>query len=162
MKTPLQEILTQLRKSAQSEREKGTYFEELIITYLNNEATYKDLYSQVWTYADWASEQELDRRDTGIDLVAKTSGTDEYHAIQCKFYAQEHRIQKSDIDSFFTASGKKPFTHRVIVATTNKWSEHAEDALQGQQPPVSKIDLHDLENSRIDWSQYKPLQTKKR
>lgn len=29
-------------------------------------------------------------------------------------------------------------------------------ALQNQQPPVSKIDLHDLENSQIDWSHYQP------
>lgn len=61
----------------------------------------------------------MDARDTGIDLVTKTAGTDEYHAIQCKFYAPDYRVQKSDIDSFFTASGKKPFTHRVIIATTN-------------------------------------------
>ena len=79
-----------------------------------------------------------------------------FHAIQCKLYAEDYRLQKGDIDSFFTASGKKPFSHRVIVSTTNHWSEHAEDALRDQQPPVSKIDLHDLENSQIDWSQYQP------
>jgi predicted helicase len=28
--------------------------------------------------------------------------------------------------------------------------------LENQQPPVSKIDLHDLENSQIDWSKYRP------
>jgi predicted helicase len=30
------------------------------------------------------------------------------------------------------------------------------NALRDQQPPVSKIDLHDLENSQIDWSRYQP------
>ena len=154
--SPLKNLLYQFRHAAVTEREKGTYFEELICTYLRNEASYRDLYVQVWTYADWAAEQGLDKRDTGIDLVAKTQGTGEYHAIQCKLYAEDHRLQKSDIDSFFTASGKKPFTHRVIVSTTNLWSEHAEDALRDQQTPVSKIDLHDLENSQIDWSRYKP------
>jgi predicted helicase len=139
-----------------TEREKGTYFEELIVQYLKNEASYQDLYSDVWTYSDWANLQGLDKRDTGIDLVAKTQGTDEYHAIQCKFYDELYRVQKSDIDSFFTASGKKPFTHRIIITTTNNWTEHAEDALQNQQPPVSKIDLTDLENSQIDWSKYQP------
>jgi len=69
-------------------------------------------------------------------------------------YADDYTLQKKDIDSFFTASGKKPFTHRVIVCTTNHWSEHAEDALRDQQPPVSKIDLFDLENSQIDWTKY--------
>ncbi len=150
----LHTLLNNFRNAAASEREKGTYFEELILCYLRNEATYRDLYSDVWMYSDWAKLNGLDGRDTGIDLVAKTSGTDEYHAIQCKLYAEDYKLQKGDIDSFFTASGKKPFTHRIIIATTDKWSEHAEDALQNQQPPVSKIDLHDLESSQIDWSHY--------
>lgn len=154
--TALQKILDAYRDVSLTEREKGTYFEKLILCYFRNEASYKDLYSQVWLYADWAKEQGIDARDVGIDLVAKTSGTDEYHAIQCKLYAEEYRLQKKDIDSFFTASGKKTFTHRIIVSSTNNWSEHAEDALRDQQPPVSKIDLFDLENSQIDWSQYAP------
>ena len=157
--TPLQTLLSTYRNAAVTEREKGTYFEDLIICYLRNEASYRDLYSDVWTYAEWAERQGLDKRDTGIDLVARTHGTGEYHAIQCKFFADDYRIQKGDIDSFFTASGKKPFTYRIIVSTTNHWSENAEDALRDQQPPVSKIDLHDLENSQIDWTKYQPKQT---
>ena len=65
---------------------------------------------------------------------------------------------KSDIDSFFTASGKKAFSLRIIVSTTNNWSDNAENALIDQQPPVNKIDLHDLENSQIDWAKYQPNQ----
>lgn len=158
MNQALNDLLAKFRRDAMTEREKGTYFEELILTYLRHEATYRDLYAQVWTYADWAKEQGLDGKDAGIDLVAKTNGTDEYHAIQCKFFDEDYKVQKRDIDSFFTASGKKPFTHRVIVTTTNSWSEHAEAALQGQNPPVTKIDLHDLANSQIDWAKYAPKQ----
>ena len=154
--TPLSSLLDTYRNAALTEREKGTYFEELMLCYLRNEATYRDLYSEVWTYGEWAKLQGLDQRDAGIDLVAKTQGTGEIHAIQCKLYADDYRLQKSDIDSFFTASGKKPFTHRVIVSTTNHWSTHAEEALRDQQPPVSKIDLNDLENSQIDWAKYQP------
>lgn len=154
--SPLQDVLASYRHAAASEREKGTYFEDLIRTYLRNEASYRDLYSEVWTYGEWAKSQGLDARDTGIDLVACTQGTNELHAIQCKNYAPDYRIQKKDIDSFFTASGKQAFKHRIIVATTNHWSEHAEEALRDQQTPVSKIDLHDLENSQIDWSRYRP------
>lgn len=154
----LKVLLENYRQTSKTEREKGNYFEELTVTYFKNEPTYKDLYSDVWLYADWAAEQGIDGRDTGIDLVAKTEGTDEYHAIQCKFYAEDYRIQKSDIDSFFTASGKKPFTHRLIVTTTTNWSVHAEDAMADQHIPVSKIDLDDLENSQIDWSKYESNQ----
>jgi len=153
--TPLRQLLESFRHAAATEREKGTYFEELIACYFRHEASYRDLYSEVLTYAQWADRQGLDKRDTGIDLVAQTQ-TGEFHAIQCKLYTEGHTLQKSEIDSFFTASGKKPFVHRVIVSTTNHWSEHAEDALRDQQPPVNKIDLHDLENSQIDWAQYQP------
>jgi len=118
-------LLSSFRQAALTEREKGTYFEELTLAYLRNEPTYQDLYSNVWTYAEWAKTQGLDAKDAGIDLVAKTAGTEEIHAIQCKFYAPDYKVQKADIDSFFTASGKKPFTHRVIVATRDLWNETA-------------------------------------
>ncbi|MFQ3228742.1 DEAD/DEAH box helicase [Reinekea sp.] len=159
--TALQQILDAYRTNSQTEREKGTYFEELIRTYFRHEATYADLYSDVWLFGDWAKahpEFNISAKDTGIDLVALTRGSGEYHAIQCKCYAEDYRLQKRDIDSFFTASGQKPFSHRVIVTTTNNWSDNAEASMFNQQPPVTKIDLHDLETSQIDWSQYKPDQ----
>ena len=152
----LSALLDSFRSAAVTEREKGTYFEELVVAYLRNEPTYQDLYSEVWTYADWAKGQGLDAKDAGIDLVAKTAGTDEIHAIQCKFYAPDYTVKKADIDSFFTASGKKPFTHRIIVATTDLWSEHAEEALRDQHTPVTKLDLQALEESQIDWTKFKP------
>ena len=70
MTSPLNILLAAYRNSSQTEREKGTYFEELTVTYLRNEAVYKDLYSKIWTYADWAKEQAIESTDTGIDLVA--------------------------------------------------------------------------------------------
>ena len=155
-RTPLQQLLATYRIASVTEREKGTYFEQLICVYLRNEPTYADLYSDVWTLSDVPDEFGIRKADTGIDLVARTRGTGEFHAIQCKFYAEDHTIQKSDIDSFFTASGQKPFTHRIIVTTTNDWTDNAENSLIDQQPPVSRIDLHDLETSQIDWSRYKP------
>jgi predicted helicase len=154
----LQELLAKYRNLSQTEREKGTYFEKLILDYLTNEASYKDLYTKVWTYADWAREQGLNEQDAGIDLVARTT-TGEFHAVQCKLYAEDYTLQKGDIDSFFTASGKKSFSHRLIVSTTDKWSHHAEEALRDQQPPVTRLTLSDLEDSQIDWSRYQPNTT---
>ena len=154
--TSLTKILDAFRTAAVSEREKGTYFEELILAYLRTEATYRDLYAQVWTWAEWAPANGFSAKDDGIDLVAQAAGSGEIHAIQCKFFDPDYRLRKEDIDSFFTASGRKPFAHRVIVSTTHHWTEHAENALVDQQPPVSKIDLHDLEASQIDWSRYQP------
>jgi predicted helicase len=160
--TALQTLLATFREALitkDAHREKDTYFEELCIQYLRHEATYRDLYSDVWTYADWAKahpELGFSAKDLGIDLVAKTQGTNEFHAIQCKFYAEDHRVLKKDIDSFFAASGKKTFSHRIIITTTNNWADNAEVMLYDQHPPVSKIDLNDLENSQIDWSQFQP------
>ncbi len=151
--TTLSDLLTQFRQLTQSERDKGTAFERLIIAYFEYEPYYQSLYSKVQTYGQWAAEQQFPKVDTGIDLVA-TTHTGEFHAIQCKNFAEEHSIQKSDIDSFFTASGKSYFTYRIIVATTNKWSKNASESLKDQTIPVAVINLSDLENSRIDWAQF--------
>ena len=161
MTQTIPDILEKYRAASQTEREKGTYVEELIRTYFRYEASYADLYSDIWLYSDWAKEIGtaqfgFSAKDVGIDLVARTRGTLEYHAIQCKNYAPDYRVRREDIDSFFTASGQKPFCQRIIVTTTNDWTENAENALSNQQPPVYKIDLHDLANSQIDWAKYQP------
>ncbi|WKD30223.1 DEAD/DEAH box helicase family protein [Halomonas sp. KG2] len=156
--TALQGILAQFREMTLSERDKGTSFENLMVQYFKTEPFYKEQYADVLSYFDWVNRYGADlgistKKDTGIDLVAITSNG-EFHAIQCKNYSPDHTISKSDIDSFFTASGKTYFSHRIIVATTDKWTDNAQDSLESQHPPVSRIDLHNLENSVIDWSQY--------
>lgn len=151
--TSFETLLHHFRKAAATHRELGGYFEEATIAYFRNEPAYRDLYQQVVPYAEWAEQQGIDKRDVGIDLVAETV-TDEYHAIQCKLYDEDYRLKKADIDSFFTASGKKPFSRRIIVSTTSNWSEHAEEALRDQHTPVTKIDLAALENSAVDWSRF--------
>ncbi|MET9877256.1 type ISP restriction/modification enzyme [Actinacidiphila glaucinigra] len=62
-----------------------------------------------------------------------------------------HTVRKEDIDSFFTASGKGAFTRRMIISTTDKWSVHAEEALDNQQVPVTRIGLADIANSAVEW-----------
>ena len=156
--TPLTNLLSQLRQQSQTVRDQGTAFEHLMVAYFQTEPCYKELYQNVQPYGKWAVEHlnGLDlggTTDAGIDLVA-TTFTGEHHAIQCKNYAPGYTLQKKDIDSFFTASGKTHFSNRIIVSTTDKWSKNAEDALEGQHIPVSKITLSDLENSVIDWTQY--------
>ncbi len=147
--TALQEILDKYRAAALTAREKGTYFENLIQAYLRNEPAWRDRLSRVWTYAEWAKRQGITAKDTGIDLVAE-SPLGETFAVQCKFYEPDQVISKAEIDSFFTASGKKPFTHRLLVLSVDQLTENAEEALQDQQPPVTTIRLADLEASQID------------
>ena len=155
MTSELQNLLNRYRKSAKTEREKGEYFELLIKNFLKNDPMYADLFTNVWTYAEWARTEGLNESDTGIDLVAKLAREEGFCAIQCKFYQENYKIQKRDIDSFFTASGKKFFKMRLIVdSTAVEWSKHAEDALHGQTIPVTRLSLRDLELSPLDWETY--------
>ena len=155
MSTPLRELLAEFRTSAQTEREKGNYFERLAVAFIKNDHGMQQEYEDCWLYSEWAASLGLDGRDTGIDAVAKIRGEDSYCAIQCKFYREGHRIQKADIDSFFTASGKKQFSRRLIIDTTDApWSANAESAMIEQDKPVSRIGLDRLEESPIDWSAY--------
>lgn len=155
MSSALKELFDRYRTGSKSEREKGTYFENLAKVFFENDPQYVQRFDKVWTYAQFASEKGVSAQDTGIDLVARVRDDGGFCAIQCKFYREGHRIQKSDIDSFFTASGKKPFTERLIIDTTNvNWSEHAEGALQNQNISTQRIGLSDIEQSPIDWTAY--------
>jgi len=131
--------------------------------WLEHAPTQKAQFSRVLMFSDWAAENRFDQRDTGIDLVAQLADSpDDWCAIQCKFYREGHRIQKADIDSFFTASGKRPFTRRLIVDTTGvQWSEHADEALRDQIVETIRIGLSDLEDSGIDWQAFAATQTVK-
>lgn len=155
MSTPLRALLAEFRNSAKTEREKGNYFERLAVDFIKNDHGMAQEYEDAWLYSEWAQLFGSDGRDTGIDVVAKIRGEDTFCAIQCKFYREGHRIQKADIDSFFTASGKRQFSRRLIIDTTDApWSANAEDALSDQDKPISRIGLDRLEESPIDWSAY--------
>ncbi|RCL90161.1 type ISP restriction/modification enzyme [Hyphomonas sp.] len=151
----LREILQRYRDQAQNERDKGTAFEHLASAYFRHDPLQSDEYDGVWTFQEWAVDQGVDGKDTGIDLVAKIAGEDGFCAIQCKFYDENYRIQRGDLDSFFAASGKKQFTRRIVVDSTNgDWGTNAQDLLLDQSPPVYRIGLTDLEDSPIDWSRF--------
>ncbi|KAB2907047.1 MAG: DEAD/DEAH box helicase [Ignavibacteriaceae bacterium] len=152
MTTTIHTLLEEFRQAKTSNREMGDKFERLFANYLVTDPLYQDKFSDVWLWGEWPDRGH--QPDTGIDLVAKDRYTGEYCAIQCKFYDPAHTLQKGDIDSFFTASGKAPFTSRMIVSTTDKWSNHAEEALRNQQIPVTRLRVQDLEDSPIDWGQF--------
>lgn len=145
-------LLDSYRELADSERMKGNYFEQLVGRYLEKDGVQAPQYRNVWLWRDWPDRDG--KKDNGIDLVAERQDGG-FTAIQCKFYAEGHRIQKSDIDSFISASGKPPFTHRLIVDTTGRdWSPNAEEMLDNQHIPIQRIGLTDFRNSNIDWATY--------
>ncbi|WP_455466393.1 DEAD/DEAH box helicase [Bartonella sp. B39] len=153
--TTLQSLLQTYRDEALTERDKGTYFERFALAYLTHDPLQFDQYEKVQTFKDWAHEHGWDGRDIGIDLVAKIRNEEGFAAIQCKFYNAAYRIRKEDIDSFIAASGKDPFKRRVIIDSTEKaWSENAETMIRGQDIPVIRINLSDMQESPIRWETF--------
>ncbi|MGB5899153.1 MAG: DEAD/DEAH box helicase family protein, partial [Geitlerinemataceae cyanobacterium] len=151
-KATIHSILEEFRQIATSPRDLGDRFERLILTYLRVDPLYYERFADVWMWMDWPGRGR--KPDTGIDLVARERATGGYCAIQCKFYQPEHYLDKSDIDSFFTASGTSEFSSRTIVSTTDRWSKHAIAACENQQIPVTKLFVKDLAESPIDWSTF--------
>ncbi|UNE54946.1 DEAD/DEAH box helicase [Bartonella machadoae] len=151
----LRALLQSYRNKAQSPRELGTLFENLVMAYLTHDPLQCQEYEKVQTYCDWAKERDEDGRDIGIDLVAKIRDQESYAAIQCKCYDASYCIKKEDIDSFIAASGKKIFSRRILIdSTESDWSDNASHTCEGQEIRIQQINLFDLENSQIDWSAF--------
>ncbi|MBE5440129.1 helicase [Mycobacteroides abscessus subsp. abscessus] len=144
----IHEVMEAFRK-APSNSERGTKFEKLMVRYFDLDPLLSQQYDEVWRWIDWPGRKG--KPDTGIDLVARERDSGEYTAIQCKFYEPTHQLRKEDIDSFFTASGKNPFTNRIIISTTDRWGKNAEAALEDQTIPVQRIGLAEIADSPIDW-----------
>ena len=156
MPTPLRALLDHYRSSARSQREKGTYFERLTKIWLEHAPTQAGRYARVLTYTDFGRERGESGTDTGIDLVAELADDPgRWCAIQCKFYAEGYRLQRSDIDGFLAASARAPFARRMFVDTTGvNWTDHAETTFRDQAIETQRVGLTELEESGIDWSAF--------
>ncbi|WP_035451554.1 DEAD/DEAH box helicase [Bartonella birtlesii] len=151
----LRSLLQSYRDHTEGARDRGTSFEKFVIAYLTQDPLQCQEYEKVQTYRDWAREHGWDGTDIGIDLVAKIRDEEGYAAIQCKFYSANHQIKKEDIDSFIAASGKAPFTRRILIdSTEGNWSNNADLTCEGQRIRIQRINLFDLENSQIDWASF--------
>ncbi len=147
-------LLQSYRDQTTNPRDQGTAFEKLMAAWLVKDPVHSQRFERVRLYSDWAREQGIDRTDVGIDLVG-TNSEGELAAIQCKFFAHDQSIDKRDIDSFMSASGKRQFSERVIIETTEKdWSDEAEAMLDDQPIPTSRIGLRDLRESHVDWATF--------
>jgi len=152
-------ILEKYRKVSFSERDKGTRFERLMQAYLQTDPQYANKFKKVWLWNEFFGKDDLGGNDTGIDLVAQTVDN-EYWAIQCKCFQEDSLIDKPAVDSFLATSSRdfrdeefktKTFSHCLWISTTNKWTSNAEEAIRNQNPPVNRLNLHDLQNAPVDW-----------
>lgn len=153
------QLLNKFRQDAFSERDKGYRFERLMQAYLKTTTLYANLFEEVWLWTEFPFHDQFGGKDTGIDLVARTV-EGEYWAIQCKCYAANTFINKPDVDTFLSTSGKRfetesgmtGFVQRLWISTTNKWNSTAEQTIRNQNPPVTRLNLIDLENDDVDWN----------
>ena len=85
----------------------------------------------------------------------------DYWAIQCKCFQESALIDKPAVDSFLSTSSREfkneqlktvSFSHRLWISTTNKWGTNATEAIKNQNPPVTRINLYDLQEAPVDWA----------
>jgi len=154
-----QTILTKYRKYSFSERDKGDRFERLMQAYLKTDPKYAYLFKNVWLWSEFPGRGDLGGGDTGIDLVALTLDGD-YWSIQCKCFQESATIDKPAVDSFLSTSSREfktetlqttSFAQRLWISTTNKWGPNATEAIKNQSPPVSRLNLFELQESSVDW-----------
>jgi predicted helicase len=154
MKQTIQDILEIFREDAANKRDLGDKFERLIAAYLTKDPFYGGLFgTNVWLWSEWPGRNNMG--DTGVDIVAEEIATGDVWAVQCKFQDPDSYLQKDGVDKFLATSSKAVFKKRLFVSTTDKWGKNAEDALKNQQPPVMRMRVQDLDESAVDWSDFK-------
>lgn len=154
-KLSFREVLSNFRQKANSNRQQGFLFEQLMARYLLSDPRYEGRFQKIWLWSDFPYKQDFGTgKDIGIDLVAQTK-EDEYWAIQCKFYDEHTSIDKTSVDSFLATSSKGfhgyKFSLRLWISTTNCWNSEAEEIIKNQTIPVHRISLTDLEESAVEW-----------
>ncbi len=148
--TPVEAVLDELRTISTTEREKGDRFEELMLLAFKTDRSFAQQFTDVWLWKDWPGRSTV---DIGVDLVARAPDGG-LVAIQCKCYDPNATLDKHEVDSFISESSKAHWVRRIIVSTTDKWSKHAEEALEGHTIPIERLGVDHLDAMTVDWSSY--------
>ncbi|MCU7211857.1 DEAD/DEAH box helicase [Turicibacter sanguinis] len=154
-------IIQSLETENMTQRDRGTLFEAVVTGYLKNEPMYSRLFDEVWMLKDVPEAYQIPKKDTGVDLVARNRDTGDLVAIQCKYYSKDTTIQKSHIDSFLNEIGKSYYAEGIVVSSTDKWSNNAEEALLNRDKNIARIGLSQLRDSEIDWTMFSLKSPKK-
>ncbi|MGA0568627.1 type ISP restriction/modification enzyme [Rathayibacter sp. KR2-224] len=117
--TTIHELLDQYESMARDTREKGFLFERLIAQFLRTDPVYADRCDAVWLWSDWPGRDG--KVDTGIDLVARERATGELCAIQCKFYAPTHVLQKADIGITLSGIPNEAYEYMLGPRSALEW-----------------------------------------
>lgn len=150
MSVTIHEVLHDLRDTALDKRDKGDKFERLIAAYLRSDPEWTARFSDVWMWSEWPMRRT---GDIGIDLVAQNRDSDDYTAIQCKFYEADRKVAKEDIDGFLATTMRPEYriSQRMVFDTAAGWSKNAEETMVGV---AQRVDIGYLADAAIDWSAY--------
>ena len=168
--TVFQDVLNVIEKSPAAqveggERSRGTAFELATQYFLTHDSAWAPQFSNVWMWSEQSNPlltndahgqpHNLARNDTGIDLVAR--GLDgSLWAIQCKYVAAEHVLDKADISTFFTAAfARKVEPGHLIIAHTGAGLTKTLYR-EAEQFGTTIIDSTALDGDFVDWTPFLP------
>ncbi|WP_220751171.1 type ISP restriction/modification enzyme [Apilactobacillus xinyiensis] len=145
------ELINQIDSTMNNQRDRGTAFEEMVVSYLKNEPLYKQKYKNVWMLKDVPEQYHIPKKDTGVDIVAE-SYDGKLTAVQAKYY--RGKIGKDTINSFVAEAGKEYYYDGLIVSTTDEWNKNAENALENNSKSFARIGLSQLSHANINWQMF--------
>ena len=146
-------VLQELADGAQSPAEKGQSFERLVKAFLEQDKQRAAQFARVWPWADYPHNRG--QHDVGIDLVAEERDTGAHVAIQCKFYAPGTQVDLADVNQLLGAYARPRYASGILISTSDNWTRHAENALEGLEKPVQRWGPEVFENSSIDWQDFR-------
>ncbi len=150
------DALDPIVNSSVSEKEKGTKYEAACVWFLDNDPYWSQRFSRVGTLEqalNWEDCPIHDTQDTGIDLVAQDTGTEEWWAIQCKCYDDEKPLPKGVCDSFYArALGDPAIDHYMIMTTAKGIAKNLKQQIDNTDTML--VDTAKMETSHLDWGSF--------
>ena len=145
------ELIKQINDNLDQQRDRGTAFEKMVVSYLKNEPVYKHKFESVWLLNEVPDKFHIPKKDLGVDIVAKDY-EGKLTAVQAKFY--KGKVGKETINSFLAETGKDYYSAGILVSTSNELNKNAEAAMQFMTKPITIIGLNQLKNADINWQKF--------
>ncbi|MYI76645.1 MAG: DEAD/DEAH box helicase, partial [Gammaproteobacteria bacterium] len=157
MTTSFDALLNEIRNAKRSEKDVGDRFEEIAQVYFNHDSQMQQMYTQATSWKDWVRKhrEEESIKDVGIDLVARVRDGqgNGFAAIQAKCRQKSYKLQKKDIDSFYTTADSQGFKTLIFIDTTEvEPSPHFQEVVDRKQ--ITHIRVKDLVESTVDWDSF--------
>lgn len=142
---------------ARLSKEQGTKYEALCAYFLKADPFWSSFYSRVGTLeqaASWSDSPVYgQKQDIGIDLLAQTAASGEWHAIQCKCYDSEKPLPKGVCDSFFAAlMNRDDISDWLIMTSAGGPGRNLEQQMSGDRSRF--IDTAKMVSSGLDWTHF--------